>query len=257
MLDHANVPEQNPTTMDPYSSDPYYRRLARAALGQADAWAIWTCPDPGSDDSSPQRLLNPLEQRLWAYHNFPSCRALTRAFCKDWAWGEFLAADRPALLVAAAKRFAAIKIGRAAERFDVPAVQTAAAAGHDARVRAEYMEWFGLRQPGYDYDEATLASFTSRTRRAVTPVRCATSRRPARLVRPQNRRRGAGRPRAMARSSSRSGDSGEDSPEEPAPAVALALSDSTRCPECGGVLLFASGVEVCAYRRCSRYGEAS
>jgi hypothetical protein len=70
------------------------------------------------------------------------------------------------------------------------------------------------------------------------------------------------RPRCVAGSRRRrvaasGGDSGDDGPAEPAPALALALSDFSRFGACGGVLLLASGVEVCANRRCSRYGEAS
>lgn len=65
-----------------------------------------------------------------------------------------------------------------------------------------------------------------------------------------SRPRGAGRPRAAAvRSSVRSGDSGDDPPGS--------SSAAARCSACGSVLLLASGAEVCANRRCSRYGEAS
>ena len=57
--------------------------------------------------------------------------------------------------------------------------------------------------------------------------------------------------------SGRGSPDGDDGPAEPAPAVALALRDTSRCPECGSVLLLAAGAEVCADRRRSRYLKAA
>jgi hypothetical protein len=219
--------------------DPQYQLIVAATDPRVDARAIWLY----REQPDLRRMLNPVERRGWALRNFATCRALSRAFCKDWAFGERLAVGQPTLLVDAAKWYAAERIGRAAEVFDVPDVQTIAAQVHDAKLRAEYADWFGLRE---NFEAANVASFVpARPRDARAQQRCALFRRP--LSRPQNRRRGAGRPRASAvRSSARSGDSGDDPPGSSAA--------SARCSACGGILLWQGGTLACANRSCPRWG---
>jgi hypothetical protein len=89
------------------------------------------------------------------------------------------------------------------------------------------------------------------TRNALHEVLRGQQRQRTRCIVGRSRPRGAGRP-AAARSARRRVTAVRDGPDEPPAELAAA-----RCPACGGALLFASGVEVCANRRCSRYGEAS
>jgi hypothetical protein len=96
-------------------------------------------------------------------------------------------------------------------------------------------------------------------RRSYGHQRQAIARRP--------RARGAGRPKgAPARRTTAGGSRDEppddDGPAEPAPALApppkpILSFASSRCPACGGVLLWQGGTLACATRSCPLYGKVA
>ncbi|HEY4279400.1 MAG TPA: DnaB-like helicase N-terminal domain-containing protein [Conexibacter sp.] len=104
---------------------------------------------------------------------------------------------------------------------------------------------------------ASIVRGNSRARQSTPPATLATPR--VRVPR-RDSRRGCGRParRRIARAAAR-GPSSDDGPgsSEPPRAAATYGYGLTRCPTCGGVLLWMHGVLACGTRSCPRWGRPS